>query len=275
MRESGIDLWIYDSPASHKEGFLCPELLSRYNELFDKAETAVAGDSTRLAHVQISRIQQQYSELEIARTYTDSDPSRISKMLDTFEARCTLYDIPTLNERGNKPLDYCKLYRERFLPKTAGPHPATVTWINPPADRFVSRAEKGFTDGLYGGTTFMDSWVGWEGADADFILDYGEKIRFTSVSTDFLHHLGSWILLPKGGTYWCSSDGRHWEELGSFTFAEDRDVRVKYAEGTVTLPSPKKARYLKVHIDALDECPSWHFGVGHPAWFFIDEVEVH
>ena len=21
-------------------------------------------------------------------------------------------------------------------------------------------------------------------------------------------------------------------------------------------------------------CPSWHYGVGYPAWFFLDEVEV-
>ncbi len=274
MRESGIDLWIYDSPASHKNGFLCPEMLARYDELFDKAEAAVTDDSTRLAHVQLGRLQQQYSELEIARTCTDTDPIRISALLDLFEARCRQYDIPMLNERLNHPIEYCELYRERFLPKAEKPHPATVTWINPPSERFISRAETGFTDGLYGGTTFMDSWVGWEGANADFILDYGEKISFSSVSTDFLYHTGSWILFPKGGTYWCSNDGKKWQELGSFTFGEFREEKVRYAKGTVKLDTPRKARYIKVHLEALDECPSWHFGVGHPAWFFIDEVEV-
>ena len=41
---------------------------------------------------------------------------------------------------------------------------------------------------------------------------------------------------------------------------------------TATSPSPVKARYIKVEIETLGLCPSWHYGVGYPAWFFLDEV---
>lgn len=62
------DLWIYDSPITHKDGMLCPQLLKTYDELFDRAEAAVADDPVLLEHVRVSRLPLQYSKLEIART---------------------------------------------------------------------------------------------------------------------------------------------------------------------------------------------------------------
>lgn len=72
----GQPLWIYDSPISHKNGMLNPVLLKTYNELFDQAEEAVAGDTVLLRRVQLSRLPLQYSELEIARTQVGTDKRR-------------------------------------------------------------------------------------------------------------------------------------------------------------------------------------------------------
>lgn len=30
----------------------------------------------------------------------------------------------------------------------------------------------------------------------------------------------------------------------------------------------------QVHIEGVKVCPPWHCGVGHPAWFFMDEIRV-
>ena len=81
---SGVPLWIYDSPISHKDGMLNRQLMQVYRELFDRAEEAVNDDSLRLAHVQVSRLPLQYSELEIARTHTDGDPVAVSRLLAVF-----------------------------------------------------------------------------------------------------------------------------------------------------------------------------------------------
>jgi alpha-glucuronidase len=42
---SGKELWIYDSPITHKYGMLNQNLRKIYNELFDKAEAAVKDDA--------------------------------------------------------------------------------------------------------------------------------------------------------------------------------------------------------------------------------------
>lgn len=48
---SGERLWIYDSPVTHKEGMLNTHCRKRYNELFDQAEQAVAGNNNYLKRV--------------------------------------------------------------------------------------------------------------------------------------------------------------------------------------------------------------------------------
>lgn len=273
---SGTPLWIYDSPITHKNGMLNANLCKVYNELFDEAEKVVAADSAMLAHVRIARLPLRYSELEIARTESGGDKAAVEKSLDTFGTICAQYDVPTLNERNNKVEDYCRLYRQRFLPngtknKAAG---AKVIWNIPPQERYQPIADKALTDGLYGGTTFVESWVGWQGEDADFVLDMGEQKQVNKITTDFLHQLGQWILQPKSVAYYASDDAKNFRLLGTHEFPEDRDISVKFVPATVTLAAPVQARYIRVVVKTLGLCPSWHYGVGYPAWFFLDEVVV-
>ena len=275
---SGQPLWIYDSPISHKKGMLNPHLIKTYDELFDKAEEAVKDNRTLLERVQLSRLPLQYSKLEIARTEADSDKEDSRRQLDLFEQRTAQFGVKSLNERNNPPAEYCVLYRKRFLPqneksKAAG---ATVEWISKPESRYQPIADKALTDELYGGTTYVESWVGWEGRDAEFILDMGEEKEFSRIETDFLHQLGAWVLLPKSVTYSVSSDKEMFTPFGdTFEFAEDRDLQVKFVPGKVEVAAPVKARYIKVQVKTIGLCPSWHYGVGYPAWYFMDEVAVY
>lgn len=274
---SGKDLWIYDSAITHKDGMLNPHLLKTYNELFDKAEAAVADDEERLRRVRLSRLSIMFSELEIARTEEEMDTEDIGRKLSLFETRTREENIPALNERNNSPAEYCELYRTRFLPqreqsKALG---ARVEWLLPPHGRYLGMGQEALTDGLFGGTTYVESWVGWEGEDAAFILDLGEETTFSRIEGDFLHQLGAWVLLPEGGRYSISSDGEDFREFGTFSFPEDRDLKIKFVKGTAESEVPVSARYVKVEIDGTIDCPYWHYGVGHPSWFFIDEVSIY
>ena len=273
----GQPLWIYDSPISHKNGMLNPVLLKTYNELFDQAEEAVAGDTVLLRRVQLSRLPLQYSELEIARTQVGTDKTKIRELLGLFDRRTRQFGVTSLNERKNAPGEYCELYKKRFLPqneqsKASG---ASLTWIIPPQERYKTLGETALTDELFGGPTYVESWVGWNGTDGAFILDLGEEKSFTRIEADFLHQLGGWVLLPHSVSYSISSDNTTYKPFGSFTFAEDRDLQVKFVEGKAESDSPVKARYIKVEVKGIGLCPDWHYGVGYPAWFFMDEVSVY
>ncbi|MDR1680995.1 MAG: DUF4838 domain-containing protein [Prevotellaceae bacterium] len=273
---SGQRLWIYDSPVSHKHGMLKPALMRRYAALFDRAEEAVAADSIRLARVRRTRLPLLYSELDIARTETAMDVAGIEQKLTLFEQRATLFDVPMINERHNSPLEYAALYRTRYLPRNeqnlaAG---AAVVFLTPPTGRYAAPGKTALTDGLYGGATFGESWIGWEGADAAFVVDLGAAKTFSEIRTDFLHQLGAWILLPRGVRYSVSDDGATFREAGAIEQPEDRDPKVKFVELALRSPKPITARYIKVEVSGTNICPHWHYGVGHPCWFFIDEVVV-
>ena len=275
---SGQPLWIYDSPISHKKGMLNAHLIKVYDELFDKAEEAVKYDPVLLERVWVSRLPLQYSKLEIARTEADSDKKESEALLALFEKRTKELGVKSLNERNNPPAEYCVLYRKRFLPQNekSKAQGAKVEWILKPEKRYQLIADEALTDGLYGGTTYVESWVGWEGRDAEFILDLGEEKEFSRIETDFLHQLGAWVLLPKSVAYSVSSDKENFTPFGQVhEFAEDRDMQVKFVAGKAEVASPVKARYIKVQVKTIGLCPSWHYGVGYPAWYFMDEVAVY
>ena len=274
---SRVPLWIYDSPISHKDGMLSTYLLGVYDDLFDKAEKAVEADKAKLARVRLSRLPLQYSELEIARTAPVHDREAVAAAVELFRRRTAEYGVEALSERGIRPADYCESYLKRYLPEEGArsiAEGARVDWKIPPAQKYREMGRKALTDGLYGGTTYVESWVGWEGTDAEFVIDLGREQTFHRIETDCLHQLGAWILLPRYVTYSISSDNKTYSEFGTFRFEEDRDLAVKFVGAGVTQPKPVRARYIKVFVKGVGLCPPWHYGVGHPAWFFIDEVSV-
>lgn len=273
---SQIPLWIYDTPVTHKEGMLNDALLSRYKELFDKAEAAVAGDSIYLAHVREERLPLLYSELEILRTRSDIDKSDLAEKVEHLRSEAAKYNVISLNERVNLVDDYCDEYLERNLPpaKQSLALGAAIEFIELP-NKPYDQIKEALTDGLYGGSTFNDGWVGWEGRDAEFIIDLGEVKTIETVETDFLHKLGAWVLLPKHVEVATSIDNQEYVEMGALDIPEDKSVEVKYVRVPITSSSPIQARYVRVKVETIGLCPPWHYGVGHPAWFFIDEVNVY
>ncbi len=273
---SGERLWIYDSPVTFKSGMLKPELLRRYNVLFDDAENAVKDNSVLLKRVQRLRLPIQYSELEISRTNAGANPNEILNKLSLFENRVKMFDVPTLNERSNSPLEYCELYKKRYLPaeNESLAHGAKIEYLVEPSGKYRDMPTSTLTDGLFGGTTFVESWIGWEGKDASFTVDLGEIKNFTTIETDFLHQVGAWILFPLEVAYSYSTDGKNYVHLETIGLDEEKSNKVMFKGVKSILMEPINARYIKVDIVATKVCPHWHYGVGYPSWVFIDEITV-
>ena len=269
-----VDLFIYDSPVSYKNNILRPELMRRYNALFDEAEALVADDPVRLSRVRRSRLPLQYSALEIARTEPERDLEAIGRALDLFEQRTREFGVETLNERSNPPAEYCALYRKRYMGDSDGnlAHGKPVTYLIDPSPKYLELSKKALTDGICGGTTFVENWVGWEGTDGAFVIDLEKPVQIHSISTDFLRQLGAWILTPKQVRYSTSLDGDEFEEIAVIDLPEDRGNKVEFIPVTATCD--REARYIRVEVIGTKTCPQWHYGVGNPCWFFIDEVTV-
>lgn len=55
---------------------------------------------------------------------------------------------------------------------------------------------------------------------------------------------------------------------------ENRSGKVEFRGVKTESEMPVHVRYVKVEVTGTKECPEWHYGVGHPSWFFIDEVTI-
>ena len=269
-----VDLFIYDSPISYKGNILRPALLRRYNALFDQAEAAVAHDSLRLSRVQRTRLPLQYSALEIARTDLGRDNAAVQKALDLFESRVRTFGVPTLNERANSPLAYCKLFRERYLSSPEGnlAFGCPVTFTIEPRPKYRELGKTALTDGLYGGAGYVESWVGWEGSDADFTIDLGAQKAIQAIGVDFLRQIGAWVLDPRAVEFLVSADGEQFSRFSYCEIPENRSGSIEFTP--VWGYSQSTARYVRIKISGQKICPEWHYGVGNPCWFFVDEVWV-
>ena len=200
----------------------------------------------------------------------------MAQKLNYFESEAKYFNDPVINERNNHALDYCKLYRERYMPSTEKNLAlgATVTYLVNPESKYVELGKTALTDGLFGGASFMESWVGWEGKDAAFVVDLGETKEVRSIDTDFLHQIGQWILFPLKVVYSYSEDGKTYHPWETIEMPEERAGMVMYRGVKAESQTPLKARYLKVEVTGTKVCPTWHYGVGNRSWFFIDEVTV-
>ena len=56
--------------------------------------------------------------------------------------------------------------------------------------------------------------------------------------------------------------------------AEDQSGVVKFIEIGYISEETVKAQYIKIEIESIKVCPSWHYGVGYPSWIFVDEVFI-
>lgn len=122
--------------------------------------------------------------------------------------------------------------------------------------------------------SYKDSWIGWEGKDVDITVDLGDLTEIKSIDTDFLHQIGAWILQPKSVTYLLSDDGVNWRAQPKHELTDDQDGKVKFVNVVETFTTPQKARYVKVAVEGMKQCPGWHYGVGNPCWFFLDEITI-
>ncbi len=272
---SGKPLWIYDSPVTHKNGMLNTHLLEKYEAIFENAELAVKDDSLFLSRVHIAKLPILYSYLEISRTQKSIAQSAVTNRLSEFEAYIKKYQILTLNERNNSPEEYSTMYKTRYLNREE--HLASgkkIKFFIEPQNKYGELAKPALTDGMYGGSSFVESWVGWEGTDAAFVIDLEKNTTINTVTIDFLHQLGSWILLPKKVSVSSSSDGVSFQPLETIEVKEDQDARVKFVPITVSAKTKVEGRYIKIEVDGTKICPPWHYGVGRTCWLFMDEVVV-
>ena len=132
MAKSGVKLSIFGNPVQQKESFLSDSLITIYNQLFDRAEKAVAGSPEQLHRVKSARLPVYYAMLEIAKDekigkrgafITDKNNQlkpnpEIVKMLYQFVYQCIRTNVTRVSEWHTPPKEYLANYLKFFEEQT-------------------------------------------------------------------------------------------------------------------------------------------------------------
>ena len=288
LAASGEDLSIYGYPLTSADGYLSPRLMATYEALFERAEAAVQDEPDVLARVRTARLPLQFARLEQAKmagrtaggcflqTATGALQSRpeFRSLLSVFAERCRAAGIPRLWEHGISPDDY-EASTARFFTDSTTPHLALdrpVVLEQPASPKYHGGEASALTDGCKGWDDFHFHWLGCEGQDLIATVDLGTVREVSSIATDFLQDINSWIFMPLSVSFAISVDGVRFRDVGHIETTTPPDQW-----GAVIAPydvtfAPTRARYIRVTAINRKTCPPWHKGSGGPAWIFIDEI---
>lgn len=132
------------------------------------------------------------------------------------------------------------------------------------------------TNGLKGSNKFRDgNWQGYWGDDIVSIIDFGEVVSISELSTGFLQYNNAWIFFPEYVSFEISKTGESFEPVGVMNNKESPKNKEQITqEFTLKLHEQKMARYVRLHAKNMGVCPDWHDAAGNKSWLFIDEISV-
>lgn len=307
LLESNHELKIFDSPIDAKETYLSPDLMEKYEGLFDNAEQAVEDDSERLRRVRVARLPLMFAQIQIGRTEVDTPRSmfmhneegrivakpEMKELVYQFVDRCKEFGVNRIRERTTSADEYLQAYQRIFekideVANSISLH-KKVTPITKSSEH--TKGVEALTDGVFGSDEswrFPDkigvNWIGYEGEHMEFILDLEEVQPVHSINMDFFNAQAQpkWhqTILPKFVEYQLSKDGENYEEAIRIENPNDPNpdknpeitsIRVQSFQAEL---QSKRARFIKVHAESPIEMPSWHIKAGSPAKIYTDEIVV-
>ena len=285
---SGKILYIYDPPNNHSDGFLSVDNVSVYNDLFDRAEAAVADLPEVLNRVLVSRLPLQYAIMEIgkndmfgSRGWYDKRDGRfiirqdMKETLEEFYRVCSANNISTLNERSLTPEIYYQSTLRFIDVKVEGNlafrKPVTVS--PPAAEKYAKGNPAILTNGVQGAHDFNVHWLGWWGEDAVITVDLEDLVKPEKIEIGTLWDGRSWILHPISVSCLVSKDDNTYFKLGTLEVSGDQQFEEVTRRFTFH-PDVGEIQYVRFEITGAGKLPKWHVSEGEPAWFFVDEVTV-
>lgn len=140
--------------------------------------------------------------------------------------------------------------------------------------RYSAAGDAGLLDGIRANIDYRGGhWQMYEKEDLEAIIDLGNAKAVQEVKVGFLEKVGGRIFLPTQLHYEVSSDGKTWEEVGSFEFPTQLNRPTKRHYPTATFEK-REARYVRVRAKSVGTCPKEHYRAGWNAWMYVDEIIV-
>jgi len=234
------------------------------NHLFD-VQSAIKSGNGKGVFVDLIK---EVEEGKIHYTVDGSEPNSESPAFDKalkIEANTTLKAKTFVNGKimGNNVEEDFNWH------KAAG---KKITFTAMPHEKYSGNGIGSIINGVLGSNErYGDAeWLGFDGINAEMIIDFGQKESFQTVKMRFYKGEGQWIYLPSSVTFSTSDNGQEFTVNTTQTAIETEG---KIAEIVVELDKAV-GQFLKIEAVNFGTIPDGRQGAGHQPWLFLDEVIV-
>ena len=146
--------------------------------------------------------------------------------------------------------------------------------VNRPLSIYKADGVMSVTDGILGARNFNRNWLGFKHENFEIVIDLGRQEMFSRVNTRFLQSIYDRMFIPNGIDVLVSNDNKRFVPVKKIANEMDRSkiYKTKVLEATF---APQNSRYVKIRVDVVPVCPSWHQDAKTDAWTLVDEVAVY
>ncbi len=284
-------LTLYEPPATHSDGYLSPENIDKYFQLFSNALIAVQNDSIHTHRVEMALQSIRYAWLEVCKyqiyeknwvfeKIENTNSFRLkpiaSKILESFYTTSKKFGPSILNEINNPPDEYYQKISTYFKNAIVN-HKAVgkkISFEKQYSRIYKANGQNSLIDGVKGTNDYQVLWQGWWGdyVNATIDLESVEEINYIEMS--FVDDNQAWIMPPESIEIYLSDDNINFKKVANFNNA---NARKKNEKQIVTFKIPivntQNSRFIKLKVNSIGKMPEWR-GVNDNAWLFMDEIVV-
>jgi hexosaminidase len=143
-----------------------------------------------------------------------------------------------------------------------------------PHENYAYEGAPTLIDGLHGNENYRTGrWIGFWGIPLEATIDLQQPTDVQKVAFHSIIHINDWIYNPKSFTVLVSDDGEEFREVANAEYPLADWDQINSIENYELKFDPVNTRFVRVVITG-HQLPEGHTGYGHPAWLFVDEIEV-
>jgi hexosaminidase len=209
-----------------------------------------------------------FGEGEIRYSLDGSDPAKGTLYSDPVEVRKNT-DFRAVLIR---PDGQTSEYKTQFRFSKSSMKPVTLT--EPPHENYAYAGAPTLIDGLHGNQNYRTGrWIGFWGTPLEATIDLQQPTEIQQVTFNSIININDWIYNPKDCEVFVSDDGKKFRRVVEEHYGLADWDHINSIESYKFSFEPVTAQYVRVRITG-HQLPSGHTGFGHPAWLFVDEIEV-
>lgn len=150
-----------------------------------------------------------------------------------------------------------------------------ISLLHQPHSKYKANGASSLIDEETGTYSYGDGyWLGFEQDNLEATIDLGDVMSISSVSVGCLQDAQSWIFFPSEIELSWSADGKRFAKPEIHTLKEKKDSGIRIQRELFQFEEIR-ARYIRVKVINVKECPEWHQSAGSKSFLFVDEIVVN